>query len=287
MSRNISTERHARNKEGAKVRSSFDGTHKFKVVKYCGRFVGLEGYENGRCNSNSCQGYCGPTNGCQCSACYDLNEEMKRRKRIFRNGSDSERILANSEDVVCQVSYCVSAIHTAGYKFYCGRHVGRHNYFPFLNGCDCNGYCGPDNGCQCRSCFELDRRLSELEYPQHNNSLSSAVPQPIIREAMGNSSTSIYASTTSITYTASFSTTAVEPIDTAVDTLMASYIDQISSVDECEFALAKVKQWKASIVSKKVRVLGFILKLLCGSLLFLSFRKRCFWRPTHQLICHA
>jgi len=52
------------------VSCSFDGYHSKTIRSYCGRRVGQEGYLN---PCSDCDGRCGPTNGCQCRACYALD----------------------------------------------------------------------------------------------------------------------------------------------------------------------------------------------------------------------
>jgi len=58
------------NADGAPVSLSFDGAHSKTIRSYCGRRVGQEGYLN---PCQACDGRCGPTNGCQCRACYALD----------------------------------------------------------------------------------------------------------------------------------------------------------------------------------------------------------------------
>ncbi len=61
-----------------------------------------------------CNGFCGPTSGCNCTSCKKLDRlNLKPHKG------------------------------TTG-KYYCGRKV--------LKCFCCNGHCGPTNGCNCNDC---------------------------------------------------------------------------------------------------------------------------------------
>jgi len=55
------------NSDGAPVHQSMDTSHTQSMQYYCGREVGQTGYQN---PCGSCDGRCGPTNGCQCKSCY-------------------------------------------------------------------------------------------------------------------------------------------------------------------------------------------------------------------------
>eukprot|EP00808_Paulinella_micropora_P014537 g75808.t1 len=59
-----------KNRDGADTHLSLDSYHTQRQRHYCGRHVGQSGYANpcGRCD-----GRCGPTNGCQCKACYEMD----------------------------------------------------------------------------------------------------------------------------------------------------------------------------------------------------------------------
>jgi hypothetical protein len=59
------------NGDGVLASASLDNIHTFTVRYYCGRRVGQTGYANA---CGNCDGKCGPGNGCQCSACFALNE---------------------------------------------------------------------------------------------------------------------------------------------------------------------------------------------------------------------
>lgn len=64
------------NKDGAPTSISFDHYHTNKFRHYCGRFVGQHGYSSTTRN-NCCDGRCGPTNGCQCQACYEIDNHIQ------------------------------------------------------------------------------------------------------------------------------------------------------------------------------------------------------------------
>jgi hypothetical protein len=58
------------NCEGAKATKSFDWFHTQTQRHYCGRNVGREKYAN---ECRDCDGKCGPSAGCQCRACFLLD----------------------------------------------------------------------------------------------------------------------------------------------------------------------------------------------------------------------
>lgn len=79
-----------------------------------------------------CDGFCGPTNGCNCNHCMKLDIEARRLPKGY---------LVNSEGATCRKG------ETGIY--YCGRKV--------MDGHPtCDGYCGPTNGPNCSSCERLD-----------------------------------------------------------------------------------------------------------------------------------
>lgn len=47
-----------------------DHYHTRKLRHYCGRFIGQDGYHEA---CGSCDGRCGPNNGCQCESCYNYD----------------------------------------------------------------------------------------------------------------------------------------------------------------------------------------------------------------------
>lgn len=58
------------NAAGAVTHMSFDNHHAKRQLHYCGRTVYQDGYENA---CGSCDGRCGPIEGCQCKDCYKLD----------------------------------------------------------------------------------------------------------------------------------------------------------------------------------------------------------------------
>jgi hypothetical protein len=58
------------NCEGAKAAKSYDWFHTQTERHYCGRNVGREKYAN---ECRDCDGRCGPSSGCQCRACFLLD----------------------------------------------------------------------------------------------------------------------------------------------------------------------------------------------------------------------
>lgn len=84
-----------------------------------------------------CNGQCGPSNGCNCSACMILDVQKRELPRGWLVNREGGSARCSSE--------------TPG-VFYCGRMVMTDN--PRTD-----GYCGPTNGEQCIAC----RRLNEQE----------------------------------------------------------------------------------------------------------------------------
>ena len=95
---------------------------------YCGR--NLDGR---RCRC--CDGHCGPTNGCNCSACMKLDVERRCLPRGW---------LVNRHGCPARIS---------GRRFYCGRKV-------MADDSRCDGYCGPTNGPNCEACQILQEQSS-------------------------------------------------------------------------------------------------------------------------------
>ena len=60
------------NRDGFLCRRSRDNYHRKGMRHYCGRMVGVRGYEQ---SCGRCDGRCGPTNGCQCRACFAVDQE--------------------------------------------------------------------------------------------------------------------------------------------------------------------------------------------------------------------
>lgn len=141
------------NDAGAKCHVSYDaqsrhnlqGGYKF----YCGRNVGSEGYHN-RCTS--CDGTCGPDNGCQCRSCYALEQKIEILKLPCTNNR-KQRTKLKFDD-----------IHTNAMRHYCGVCYSHREMHDPCNQCSLS--CGPDHGCQCNGCFELD-----LEYTTRSEHL--------------------------------------------------------------------------------------------------------------------
>ena len=86
---------------------------------------------------NCCNGKCGPTNGCNCSACMSLDVE--------------KRNLSHSWLVNCEGAPARCSSQNPG-TFYCGRLVMKHDIRT-------DGYCGPNNGPQCSACEKLNMQV--------------------------------------------------------------------------------------------------------------------------------
>ena len=112
------------NYEGVKAKRGTTG--KF----YCGRKNIIK--------CGCCNGDCGPTNGCNCNSCKWLDDQEKGTSTVKPNKAG---VLASKGETG---------------RYYCGKKA--------LSCYCCNGYCGPDNGCSCKDCQELDKaELLEAE----------------------------------------------------------------------------------------------------------------------------
>ncbi|KAI8800498.1 hypothetical protein BJ742DRAFT_780328 [Cladochytrium replicatum] len=108
-----------RNADGGLARLGRSGKH------YCGGPLDF--------TCECCDGFCGPSSGCNCSACMALDIETRQLPI---------NTLVNSDGAVTEP--CDNG------TWYCGRRM------PELQGrFDSDGYCGPDSGPQCQSCEEL------------------------------------------------------------------------------------------------------------------------------------
>ncbi|KAK6190887.1 hypothetical protein SNE40_002658 [Patella caerulea] len=87
---------------------------------------------DGHCSC--CNGYCGPTNGCNCSSCMKKDVDV----RVLPRGW-----LVNRDGAPCRKG-------TTG-KYYCGRRV-------MTDDRRTDGYCGPTNGNNCRACRIIDKK---------------------------------------------------------------------------------------------------------------------------------
>lgn len=104
---------------GRRVRIGRTGKH------YCG------GRLPGSCGC--CDGRCGPTAGCNCLACMELDVAARRLPRGYLVNGDGRT--ARKGDTG---------------KFYCGAAVMQGVLL-------CDGYCGPTDGPNCPACVALDR----------------------------------------------------------------------------------------------------------------------------------
>ena len=81
--------------------------------------------------------------------------------RVWVYGSGSQDLyyravppLANDEGISSFPSFNNALTHGQSVTYYCGRNVGQSGYS--RSSCrDCDGYCGPDNGCQCKACARI------------------------------------------------------------------------------------------------------------------------------------
>lgn len=110
------------NSEGRRARLGSSGKY------YCGGR--LDGPDCG-----CCDGDCGPTNGCNCSACMKLDVEARKLPRGW---------YVNRDGFPCKKGQTPN--------FYCGRKV--------MNARNCDGYCGPTDGPNCYACRVLMSQLN-------------------------------------------------------------------------------------------------------------------------------
>ena len=123
------------NKNGDKSVAGENGKY------YCG---------NGNLQCECCDGSCGPDDGCNCSACMELDVQTRgltHHYLVNRNGDPSE--FNTSED-----------------RFYCGKKATAWHNRAW------DGYCGPNNGPQCDNC-EILQSQSKTRY--QGNYCSSTV----------------------------------------------------------------------------------------------------------------
>ncbi|CAF2482058.1 unnamed protein product [Rotaria sp. Silwood2] len=134
------------NRDGASARCSRQNRKTF----YCGRRVMPD-------DSRS-DGYCGPTNGPQCTACQKLNQQRHSRYSQIWTVSDNSSTMSTNESTTVFDDRLEKTLNSRGRyarlgstgKFYCGGALDR----PWCS-C-CNGKCGPTSGCNCSSCMLLD-----------------------------------------------------------------------------------------------------------------------------------
>lgn len=145
------------------LNNSTHGFYQNQMIFYCGK--GVNCYASG---CTRCDGRCGPNNGCQCEACYELEKQHRERLHLMPELVENPHIMI-SYDNSARCSPGIPANSLLRYKFYCGLMVGRENYEN--QQCrSCDGRCGPDNGCQCRACYQLDRTFHSLLVAETNQS---------------------------------------------------------------------------------------------------------------------
>ena len=113
---------------GAGRRARLGSSGKF----YCGGRL-----DGSRCFC--CNGYCGPSNGCNCSSCMLLDVQKRQLPRGW---------LVNCEGASARYTSETPGV------FYCGRMVMQDN--PRTD-----GYCGPTNGEPCPACRRLNQQQSD------------------------------------------------------------------------------------------------------------------------------
>ncbi len=83
-----------------------------------------------------CNGFCGPSNGCNCAACMKLDIEARGLPK---------GCYVNKEGGTCKMSEG---------KMHCGRKIGEVSF-------KWDGYCGPDNGPNCKACQILQMQTQD------------------------------------------------------------------------------------------------------------------------------
>ncbi|CAF4049225.1 unnamed protein product [Rotaria sordida] len=134
------------NSDGASARCSRVRPTTF----YCGRQVMPD---DGRSD-----GYCGPTDGPQCTACQRLNEQRNDRYGEIWTGSIDSLSTSTDETTTVFDDRLETTLNSRGQytrlgsteKFYCDGTLDG----PQCSCCD--GRCGPTSGCNCSACMLLD-----------------------------------------------------------------------------------------------------------------------------------
>ena len=130
-------------------------------VYYCGRLMN-------QCRCGSCDGRCGPSNGCPCNSCraFLLGQQQQQRQQPQSARTGTGTRLRNSDGVEIQLGGPRGSGGDTGLPpsqvYYCGR---------LMNQCrcgSCDGRCGPSNGCPCNSCraFLLGQQQQQRQQPQ-------------------------------------------------------------------------------------------------------------------------
>lgn len=97
---------------------------------YCGKF-------KNQFSCGICVGVCDPTNGCPCADCFLLSKpKVNRLKDFCYNGTDDVLIAGHTGTPSKDLFYCNKPKN----QCHCG---------------NCDGNCGPTNGCPCFDCLEL------------------------------------------------------------------------------------------------------------------------------------
>jgi len=96
-----------------------------------GKFFCKSELDGKRCRC--CNNFCGPTNGCNCSACMQLDIQNRKLPQGWLVNTDGFAARRSAQNGL----------------FYCGRRV-------LVGVFGCDGYCGPNNGPSCDSCQKLD-----------------------------------------------------------------------------------------------------------------------------------
>ncbi|CAF1048824.1 unnamed protein product [Rotaria sordida] len=134
------------NSDGASARCS----QVMPTTFYCGRQVMPD--------DGTSDGYCGPTNGPQCTACQRLNEQQNDRYGAIWTVRDDSSATSTDETTTVFDDRLERTLNSQGQyarlgstgKFYCDGTLDGPQ-------CSCcNGICGPTNGCNCSACMLLD-----------------------------------------------------------------------------------------------------------------------------------
>jgi len=104
-------------------------------MRYCGGYL-----PSPACGC--CNGRCGPTNGCSCAECMEIETRLRKLPKgwlVNKNGASCRKGITG--------------------KYYCGRRQTSLDLMP------CDGWCGPTNGPQCNDCAII-QKLASRWYPR-------------------------------------------------------------------------------------------------------------------------
>ena len=158
-----------------------------------------------------------------------MDKESRRRIRLLWGNIEfplANRLEFTNAGVTCHVSHNNSSHNQFGktrYRFYCGRQVGTNGYH---NRCTlCDGRCGPDNGCQCTTCYALEMIVQGCQPPFTNaTSTATAIATTLYRP----------------------------PSRIMPSSLIDSEIASFTTLHHCEHFQSQLEHWKSLLRAKRV-----------------------------------